>query len=155
MTWTVHRNLAIWSVLTVAAVLLAGCGGSTHASSVSASVSVDKPIANARAVAYADAVNLNAADVPGLQAARHQPKPETATGPFGAAMDRCEGAATRAGEIIGILSPGFRHSILRHSDTASLLPLQLVSSGVYFFRSKTLAHQYLAVADSARFAACV
>jgi hypothetical protein len=126
--------------------MLAGCGSSTHAFSASASTRADKPISSARAVAYANAVNLRAADVPELQAARHKPRAETANGPFGAAMDGCESAAVRAGDVFGINSQRFVHLSS---------PLQSIGSGVYYFKSEALAHDYLAAADSPRFAACV
>lgn len=142
-----RRTISTMLALSATAMLFAGCDSSTHASSISAPIGADKPIANPQAVAYSDAVNLTAADVPGLQAARHQPKRETAAGPYRGAMNRCDNAAARAGEVIGITSPTFVHLSSR--------PLQSVSSGVYFFKSEALAHQYLAVPDSARFAACV
>jgi hypothetical protein len=129
--------------VSVTAMLLAGCGSSTQASSASAPT---RAISSARAVAYADAVNLRAADVPGLQPARLKPRAETANGPFGASMDRCQRAAVRAGDVFAISSQRFVHLSL---------PLQSVGSGVYYFKSEALAHDYLAAADSPRFAACV
>jgi hypothetical protein len=136
----------------VTGALAAGCGSGGAASASSASFGANLPPtiqAKAQAVAFADAVNLRAADVPGLQAARHQPKRETVAGPYRGAMNRCDKAAARAGEVIGISSLTFVHLSSR------LLQGVSVSSGVYFFRSKALAHQYLAVPNSARFAACV
>jgi hypothetical protein len=56
--------------LTTTAMLLAGCGSSTHPSSISAPVGADKPIANAQALAYAHAVNLRAGDVPATTSKR-------------------------------------------------------------------------------------
>jgi len=137
-----HRTI-IATMLTIVttAMLAAGCGGSTS-SADSASTQVTK----AQARAYADAVNLRAADVLGLQAALHKSRAETADGPFGTAIDGCESAAARAGVVFGITSQRFVHLSL---------PLKGVGSGVYYFKSEALAHEYLAAADSPRFAACI
>ncbi len=131
------------------------------------------PISRAQAVAYADAVNLVAADVPGLQATQHQPKREAAAGPYRGAMNSCDNGAVRAGDVVGFSSPTFNFKpplpVQSHSEglptASSVEPVPQpslnsgryysVSSGVYFFKSEALARQYLAVADSARSAACV
>jgi hypothetical protein len=137
---------ATWLVLATTAMLLAGCGGSSHTSPSSAALGAGMPFTKAQAVAYANTVNLRAADVPRLQAARLKPRAETAAGPFGAAIDRCESAALRAGVVFGISSQRFVHLSS---------PLQSVGSGVYYFKDDALAHEYLAAADSPLFAACV
>ena len=158
MIRSMRRSTGTLLFLSVTAMLLAGCGSSTDASSISASVGADRPISRGQGVAYAHAVNLRAADIPGLQAGLRHVKRETTSGPFGAAIDRCESDTAHAGEIIGVISQSFTRSNARHHGGAfndSLLPLESVHSGVYFFNSEALAHQYLAVADSARFAACV
>lgn len=142
MTVRVLRSAATWLVLPATAMLLAGCRGSS-----SSADSASTQVSNAQAVAYADAVNLRAADVPGLEEGRRPAKRQTAAGPFGRGMDRCESAAARAGLVIGISSPRFDHLSSR--------PIQGVDSGVYFFKSEALAHQYLAAPDSAGFAACL
>jgi hypothetical protein len=146
----VRRIILATLAFAVTGALAAGCGSGGAASASSASFGVGGPFTRAQAVAYADAVNLRAADVPGLQAARLQPKreaAETAAGPYRGAMNRCDNAAARAGDVIGIGSPTFVHLGSR--------PPGSVSSVVSFFKSEALAHQYLAVPDSARFAACV
>jgi len=133
---------ATWLALAATAVLVAGCGGSSS-SADSASAQVTK----AQALAYANAINLRAADVPGLEESGRSTKREMAAGPFGRQLDRCEGTAARDDVVIGISSPRF-------VDISSR-PLQSVRSGVYFFKNEALAHRYLAGADNARFAACV
>jgi hypothetical protein len=146
MIQTMGRTTNATLALSATVMLLAGCGGSTRATSIAGPAGADKPIPGAHAVAYADAVNLRAADVPGLQAARLKPRAETSDGPFGAAMDGCESAAARAGVLFGITSQRFVH-------LGS--PLEGVGSGVYYFKSEALAREYLTVAQSPRFAACV
>ena len=150
-------------VLSATAMLLAGCGSSSHTSATSAALIAGPPISNARAVAYANAVNLRAADVPGLEEGRRPAKRQTAAGPFGRGMDSCVSAAARAGLVIGISSPRFVHLDARPIQSVNSgnllhpisLPNQSVSSGVYFFNSEALALQYLAAPDSAGFAACL
>ena len=141
-----HRTASTLLALVVTAMLLAGCGSSSHASSVGAPVGADKPIPSPQAVAYADAVNLRAADVPGLQATRLKPRAETTDGPFGAAIDGCESSAVRAGVVLGITSQRFVHLSS---------PLESMGSGVYYFKSEALAREYLTAAHGPRFAACV
>jgi hypothetical protein len=107
------------------------------------------------------AANLRSADVPGLQAARPQPKRETAAGPYrGGDMYRCDDAAALVGGVVGIRSPTFVHLVNVIPPRGGLLrsfslPDGSVSSGVYYFKSEAIAHEYLIVAHSARFAACV
>ena len=111
----------------------------------SSTVHLSGPLTRAQELAYAAAVNLSAGDVRGLQAARHQAKPETADGPLGELMDRCDSAAR--GGVTGVSSTRFVHLSSR--------PIQSVSSGVYFFKSEARARGYLADAGGARFSACV
>jgi len=153
-----HRTIVTMLAISATSVLTAGCGGSS-----SSADGASAQVTNAQAVAYADAVNLRAADVRGLEEGRRPAKRQTAAGPFGRGMDTCESAAARAGLVIGISSPRFVHldsRPLQSVNSGNLLhpislPNQSVSSGVYFFKSEALAHQYLAASDSARFAACL
>jgi hypothetical protein len=147
MIRSMRRTTSTLLTLAATVMLLAGCGSSSHASSVGAPVGADKPIPSPQAVTYADAVNLRAADVPGLQAARHEPKRETAAGPYRGRINRCDDAAALPGDVMGIHSPRFVH--------IGSLPLESVSSGVYYFKSEALARRYLAAPDGARFAACL
>jgi hypothetical protein len=133
--------------LAVTGALAAGCGSGGSASASSASLGAGSPFTKAQGAAYADAVNMRAADVPGFQTARYQPKHETTAGPYRGGMNRCEEAAAAPRDVIGISSPTFIH--------IGSLPLRSVSSGVYYFKSEALAHQYLAAAYSTRFAACL
>jgi hypothetical protein len=58
-------------VLAVTAVILSGCGNSTSASSSSTALDPGTPLANAQVLAYAHAVNLRAADLPGTTSKRY------------------------------------------------------------------------------------
>jgi hypothetical protein len=97
-------------------------------------------------VAFAEAVNLRAADVPLLRPAISKRRAETSGGPFGDAIDSCESAPVRAGESFGISSQRYVHLSP---------PLQSVGSGVYWFKSEALAREYLDAAYTRRFASCV
>ena len=153
-----HRTIVTMLALATTAMFAAGCGGSS-----SSADSASAQVTNAQAVAYANAVNLRAADVPGLEEGRRPAKRQTAAGPFGRGMDSCVSAAARAGLVIGISSPRFVHLDSRPIQSVNSgnllhpisLPNQSVSSGVYFFNSEALALQYLAAPNTAGFAACV
>jgi hypothetical protein len=142
----VRRIIPATLAFAVTGALAAGCGNGGGASANSALFRAGSPFTKAQAIAYANAVNVRATDVPRLQAAPYKPRAETAAGPFGAAIDECESAAVRAGVVLGISSQRFVHLSL---------PLQSVGSGVYYFKGAALAREYLAAADSPRFAACV
>lgn len=135
----VHRDLAAWVVLVVTAVLVAGCGSSTHASSISAPVGADKPIADAQTVAYAHAVNLRASDVPELVPAARQ---KEGTGIF---LGRCEMPAGSR-EVLGIPSQGFRFEAGLPTTARSSYHKESVRSVVYVMKSPTLAAHALAMA---------
>jgi hypothetical protein len=130
--------------LAAIAMLLAGCGSSTHASSISAAVGADKPIASAQDRAYAHAVNLRAADIPGLvPVARHK----EGAGTF---LGRCEKPAGD-GEAIGIPSQAFTQSLERKKGPGvlgvlSVYPEESVRSAVYTTTTSTRATRALSVA---------
>jgi len=67
----VLRTIGTMLALSVAAMLLAGCGGAGHASSSSATPGAGVPISSSQALAYAHAVNLRAADAPGMTSQRN------------------------------------------------------------------------------------
>jgi hypothetical protein len=137
--------------LSAVAVLVVGCGTSSTVASGAVS-----PTMKAQAIAYAHAVNLRVADVPGLVGSR--PRTEIRSGPFGAVMEKCDGGAARAGEVIGVLSESFERNNKRHNGLLfrdSLLPIESVQSTVYLTRSSALASHEFAIADSARARACL
>ena len=139
------RIAASWLVAAAAA-LAAGCGSNAASAGDTASEQ-----AQARAFAYANAVNLRAGDVPGLAASRLRLKtPKTRHG----WLDPVEGCDGSGGQkVTGIISPRFLAS-LDHGSVLSLLPLEAVQSTVFPAVSPAIASRALRAAVSARGRAC-
>jgi hypothetical protein len=98
--------IAACCVLCTASSLLAGCGGGAGASAASATPQAATPITKAQATGYAHAVNLRAADVPGLASfsSEHElPAPQRLDFEFA----RCIGGVNPARAIVNTLSPQF------------------------------------------------
>jgi hypothetical protein len=150
----VRRIAFAWLFLAATAALLAGCGKSSRASTGTANTHV-----TAQDITYADAINLRAADVPGLVGAKLTRQRPTRSGPFGTEMETCDGGVVGAGAVIGISSQRFRRSNERHGHVLSfsdtLLPIESVHSAVYILRSAALAFQDFTAANSARARACL
>ena len=98
------RTIVTMLTIATTAMLLAGCGSSSHTSSIGAPVGADIPIASAQAVAYARTVNLRRADVPGLVPTVRQ---KEGAGTF---LGRCERPAG-SGEAAGIPSQAFEENL--------------------------------------------
>lgn len=139
--------------LLLAAASLAGCGGhgpfSHAARKRSGAPAAAGPLTQARALAFARAVNLTAGDVPGFSASRHAPAPrrKRAEGE----LFRCAGAhgapgSGRVADLASASSPSFelRRGII---DVG-------VSSEVGVARSPALASAELAALHSSRVRAC-
>jgi hypothetical protein len=144
MTRLVPRDLAAWLALATTAMLLAGCGGGSHTSSSSAAAGGRTPIASAQDRAYAHAVNLRAADVPGLVPTVRQ---KEGAGTF---LGRCEKPAGD-GETSGIPSQAFSQSLERKKGPGvlgvlSIYPEESVRSAVYTTTTSTGAAHSLDVA---------
>ena len=143
-------------VLIATAMLVAGCGSSSHTSSIGAPVGADIQIASVQAVAYARAVNLRRADVPGLVPTVRQ---KEGAGTF---LGRCERPAG-SGEAAGIPSQAFEEN-LEHGRRSkgsgilgilSIYPLESVRSAVYTTTSSTLAAHAVALATGTVGQACL
>lgn len=65
-----RRPTSTMLALAATAILIAGCGNSSHTSASSAAFIAGPPITNAQVLAYAHAVNLRAGDVPGTTSKR-------------------------------------------------------------------------------------
>jgi hypothetical protein len=87
----VRRIAFAWLFLAATAALLAGCGKSSRASTGTANTHV-----TAQDITYADAINLRAADVPGLVGAKLTRQRPTRSGPFGTEMETCDGGVARS-----------------------------------------------------------
>jgi hypothetical protein len=141
----IRRTTSTMLAVATTAVLLAGCGGSSSASSTGEST-----LLSHRAVAYANAVNLRAGDVPGLAASRLRLK-NTRHG----WLDPVEGCDGGGGQkVTGIISPRFSAS-LDHGGVLTLLPLEAVQSTVFPAVSPATASRALQAAVSARGLSCL
>jgi hypothetical protein len=98
----VLRTVAAWLALPALAVLLAGCGNSSGASTSRTSTSITR----AQVVAYAGNVNLRAADAPGMTA--QSVEREVSAAPQEAELGRCIGIPTRPRDVVRMVSPGLR-----------------------------------------------
>jgi hypothetical protein len=131
--------------LAATAILVTGCGGSSHTSSNRAALGASKthPLgASAQAVALANAINLRQADVPAF-AGRFERDREARSGPLG----NCAEASARG--LVGFLSQRF------HRGGTGVLPTESVSSGVYLMASEAQAVREFDALGSARARACV
>jgi hypothetical protein len=135
---------ATWCALVVAGSTLAGCGGGSGTSAAGAS-QTSAPITKAKAVAYADAVNLGAGDVPGMSI--EAPKGEDPA-PARPAFEfaRCFGGVSPAGRIVKIHSPVFSAGRAAHA--------QLVEASVEVWPTPGLAARNTATFLSPRGRAC-
>ncbi len=146
----VPQTISMVLALAGTAVLLAGCGSGSHASSSSATLRASTHLTNPETVAYARAVNLRAADVPGLVPAARQ---KEGTGIF---LGRCERPAG-SGEAVGIPSQAFRQNLehKKGSGILSIYPEESVRSVVYTTTSSTLAAHAITVAIGTVGQACL
>ena len=151
MKLCVPRIAATWLVLGAAVTLVGGCGRSSSASSTGESA----PLSH-RAVAYARAVNLRRADVPGLVPSVRR---KEGAGTFLGQCERPGGSS----EAVGIPSQAFEEN-LEHGkrskgsgilDILSIYPLESVRSAVYTTTSSTLAAHAVAVATGTVGQACL
>jgi hypothetical protein len=139
---SVLRIAMTWLALSATAVLVMGCGGGGHTTTASA----DAPITKAQAVAYAHAVNLRAADVPGFSSHGYGVEPEVTNSSSDAEYARCAGIGTTL--YVGQLqSPQFGVGIIgAHAE--------LVSSKVQVLRESSLAIREVATFATSRGRSC-
>jgi hypothetical protein len=107
---SVKRPAATMLILATCSVLAAGCGGSgTTTSTSSGEVSSSTQLTRASATAYAHAVNLRAADVPGMSAGSSEGElPQTPSSQrSNSAFTRCFGGVGTNARLVKIHSPEF------------------------------------------------
>jgi hypothetical protein len=122
--------------------LVAGCGstGGSAAGSQRAITNTPSP----RVEAYADAVNLRAADLPGMAAVSHAGRIANGV-PLGAAIDRCTGRVGRSGQAVAPLTSAFfsepanRRSIADPSGVKPAMSGDRVYSVIDVMRTEALA----------------
>jgi hypothetical protein len=137
------RITAICLVLSATAMLLAGCGSSSHTSASSAAFIAGPPISGAQALAYAHAINLRAGDVPGTTSKRTAESVETVKGRRKpSAFLRCAGLPTP------------RMVLMIHSATFGA-PYWWLRSTVEVMPSNAFATAYAALLGSSRGRRCL
>jgi signal peptidase I len=155
MILTVRRRFVIWLLFGVIAVVLTTARG---ASSMGAASDTGPPVDGARAIAFAQAVNLRASDVRGLVGARVGLPRGARVGPFGTAVERCDGGVAQPGDVFGVVSRRFtRENVHRSAGgvSSSFLPIESVYSGIYLVASSAMASHEIEVSESARRRSCI
>jgi hypothetical protein len=138
----------------VSCIVAAGCGGAGKSSSTSATQGSGSthtavaagPITRARAVAYAQAVNLMAADVPGAKITKPEHQ-SAAPSPASVQYTRCAGGVSPARKVADIDSATFR--------TGTGLAGSRVKSSVTVLPSAALATRNFAAARSPQGRRCL
>lgn len=133
-------------LLVATGALAAGCGSSGGSSASSGSPIAGTSITKARAVAYAQAVNLGAADVPRSSIIKAEGEGKAPT-VAGVEFERCAGGMSPERRIVDMHSSSFR--------VASASKGGRVRSAVEVMPTAALAARNNAVARSARGRACL
>jgi hypothetical protein len=132
-------------VLAACSALVAACGESGS-----------DPVSKARAVAYANAVNLRAGDLRGMTNVLSGYEVRSAP-PFG--VFDCATHMSRSDEVVALSSPWFLRSTGQPQTRLSLLrprlPLEATHSVVYVMRAPAFASRNVAAAGSPSARACV
>ena len=128
--------------------LAAGCGSSGGSSASSGSPIAGTSITKAQAVAYAQAVNLGAADVPRSSIIKAEGEGKAPT-VAGVEFERCAGGVSPELRIVDIHSPTFR------SGSAGTRERGRVKSAVDVMPTAALVARNNAAARSARGRACL
>jgi hypothetical protein len=133
-------------LLVAAGALAGGCGSGGGSSASSGSPIAGTSTAKARAIAYADAINLGGADVPGATIVKSEGEAKAPT-LAGVELARCAGGVSPELRIVDIHSPAFR--------VASASKGERVKSSVEVMPTAALAARNNAAARSARGRACI
>lgn len=145
MILPVPRTIARAIPFAAAGLLAAGCGGSHHAA-VTSTTAAGTGISRAQATAYAQEVNLVAADIPGATV-RSQEHESGEAKPAGVEFARCTGGVSPRLRVTNINSARFRIG----KKTAATQ----VKSSVEVMPTAALAAQNYTALGSARGRACI
>lgn len=144
-TW---RGRCIASTLGAVCLVVSGCGATQQSNeSVMASSRLDVSV-------YAHKVNLRASDVPAFVRASFPPARATAGGPFGTAVEKCDGVIASGDEVAGVTSNRFKDARREHTG-GSGFPIYTVQSAVYVLHSPALARREVAAAMSHHGQECI
>jgi hypothetical protein len=131
-------------LLVGAAAILLGCGGGSNSSTASTASTSHSSPGRTRAVAYAHAVNLTLADLPGARIVAGE---REARAPSAAAI--------RFARCAGAVDPRLRIADVDSAKFALGAPGRQIKSGVEVLPSAALAARNLAAVSSARGRACL
>jgi hypothetical protein len=141
----VLRMTLLLLVFAMSCILVAACGESGS-----------DPVSKARAVAYANAVNLRAVDVRGMTNVLSGYEVRSPP-PFD--VFDCATHVSRSDEVVALSSPWFPRSTGQPQTRLSLLrprpPLESTHSVVYVMRAPAFASRNVAAAGTPRARACV
>jgi hypothetical protein len=139
MIRSVLRTIARTIPFAAAGILAAGCG-SSHSTAVTGATAASTTISKAQATAYAQEVNLVAADIPGAKV-RSQEHESGEPKPAGIEFDMCAGGVSPRLRVANIDSATFR--IGKKTDS-----MQLKSSVEMMPTAALAAHNYTALSSS-------
>jgi hypothetical protein len=147
-TWIVsrwaHRTAATWLLQAAIAGLLGGCGGA-GASVAGVTPSTSGPITKAQALAYARAVNLQPADMPGFSSIGREAE-APAPGRYILEYTRCHGGIDPARRVASISSAEF--------STGTAFDTEIMKSTVEVWPTPSLLAINSSTAHSSRGRAC-
>jgi hypothetical protein len=124
---------------------IAGCGGSGSASAVGTTAAPSVPVTKAQAMAWAHAVNLQAADLPGMTVTSREGPSPASTG-VGREINRCAGLVNPGVSVVGIRSAKFAGVAETEHEQ--------INSAVEVMSSAAVAARNNAVAQSQRALSC-
>jgi hypothetical protein len=139
-----HRPAAAWLAIAAAGGAFAGCGGSTTTAAVPRASALATPT-KAQATAYAQAVNLRAADLPGMSVAELE-RESPPSKPMGRELERCVGTVNPDLRIVKIISAKFAGAVEAQHEQ--------INSNVEVWPTATLAARNNAASQSRRATSC-
>lgn len=128
-----------------------GCAAATPMQASSTKLGVNRQ----RIIEYGRKINLVASDVPRLVKARYPQIRVTATGPFGAYVEKCDGVEAQSSGVLALPSGRFHSAEGGGRTEHGLFPVESVQSAVYFMGSSSLASRELSAASSERGQQCL
>jgi hypothetical protein len=150
MTAKSPRLVGAFVALVAVGSALSGCGGSSSASPVGATASASAPVTKAQAAAYAQAVNLQAADLPGMSVR----SPESESPPpnqLGREEERCAGTVNPNLSLVKIHSATFAGAAeAEHEQIRSAV--EVMPTATLAARNNAASQSQRALACAARFA---
>jgi hypothetical protein len=143
----------LWLALVAVGGVLAGCGA-TDSPAVLARHDTGTPITKAQAAAYAQSVNLRAADLPDMNASKpeHEGKAPTR---LELALARCDGEQDPLRRVLNRVSPTFTNSAEYEYEDENESEHEEIHSSVEVLPNQTIAAKHNAAQISPRGLDCI